>query len=163
MWQPSLDRGAAERVRAVEDDDAHALVAARARDQHRRPDERVVASADVLHVDDDDVEAVEVGALRRQIREALAVQADDAGAVLGVGGVADADHVLRVAGPAVLGAEEHLGNDAELDEHVGHVDHALRDGRGMGEETDPRFGEASDEVGLLDEEIEAGLHGRELT
>ena len=167
MLQLSFDDRSTERVRTIEHEDADALLAAGACDEHRRPHEGVVARADVLHVDDDDVEAVEVALLGREVGEGLAVEADDARGPLAVrvavDRVADADHVLRVTRPAVLGAEEDLGHDAELGESVDDVDQAARHRRRVSDQADTRAAEAAKEVGMLDEAIEAGLHGRELT
>ena len=60
LGQVALDDLAAERVRPVEDDDRNPARRAGLHHERRRPDERVVAAADVRQIRDDDVEALEV-------------------------------------------------------------------------------------------------------
>ena len=89
--------------------------------QHHRPDVRVVAAADVLQVDDQHVDAAEIGGRRRQRLERLAVEADDRDAGAAIVLVVDADHVLRLAAHAVLGPEEARRPDADLDQPIDDV------------------------------------------
>jgi hypothetical protein len=79
-----LDGEAAERVRAVQDEDRLPRRGARLQDEERRPDERVVAGADVGEVADDGVESGEVLGPRREVLEALAVERDDGEPPFGV-------------------------------------------------------------------------------
>jgi hypothetical protein len=119
-----LDGEAAERVRSVEDEDGLPRRGARLHDEERRPDERVVAGADVGEVAHDGVEPREVLRLRREVLEPISVQRDDGEAparrVVGP----DGDHVLDGARQPVLRAEEEPQVETGLDESARRRDEA---------------------------------------
>src|SRR5262249_26519628 len=116
LLQSALDGHAAERIGTIEDDDSNAGVSACASHEHGRPDEGVVPRADILKIDDDDVDSIEVLGSRRKILVALTVEADDAHALGATFAICNADHVLGRPCPTVLGAENDARHDAELAE-----------------------------------------------
>ena len=145
----AVHRVAADRVRPVEDD--HALPLPRAGLHHveHRVDERVVARADVLHVEDHRVDA---GEHLRGGDAGLAVEAVDRQPRLAVARVAHLDEVLRVGGDAVLGPEEgrelHAAPGREGDRGVLEV---RRDRGGVDDEADA---EAPDRLRPVEELLE---------
>ena len=112
--RPTLDQAriGPDRVGPIEHDDPHPRAHARARREERGPDEGVVARPDVLQIDDEAVDAREVLAARREVLEAIAVEAAHGDVVVSQG-VGDADHVLRFAAMSVLRAEEDRRPHAE--------------------------------------------------
>ena len=99
-----LDLRAADRVRAVADDDLEALLARRLQAVRHRVDVGVDAHADVLEVDDEHVEVAQH--LGRRLAR-LAVQRVDRHAADLVMGVPRLDHVVLHVGPEpVLGPED---------------------------------------------------------
>lgn len=131
----ALDEAAADRVRAVEDDEVDAGRRARARHQHGGPEKGVGARADVEKIDDDRVEA---GQPRGIGLAALAVEGIDGDAEAGMAEALPLDHVgLRLAPPAVLGAEERGQLDGKAGEDIGGVAEVGRDGGLVREQPDP--------------------------
>jgi len=150
----AFDGDAAQRVRPVEHDDGDARARRGAERQRHRPDVRVVAAADVLEIDDEDVQAFEIGGRRRQRFERLTVQAGhrDAGARIAV--IVDADHVLRLAAHAVLGSEQARGPDAGGDQPIHDVDQIAGDARRVAEHAHPAPAQQIDPI--AHENVEAG-------
>ena len=148
---------AAERVGTVEDEHADPGARARADGEHGGPDEGVVARADVLQVDDEQVEAGEVLGARGQLLEALAVEAADRGAER-VARVRHADHVLRLAAVAVLGPEDEVDLHAQRVEDVARVHETAIDGGGVRQEADAQGAQLGAERGVGGEAIESGAH-----
>ena len=118
----AVDDVAPDRVGAVEHDQALAVARAGLHRVQHRVDERVVARADVLHVED---ERVDAGQHLRRRHARLAVEAVHGQAGRAVARVADLDQVLRVGGDPVLGAEEraqlHAAPAVERDRGVHEV------------------------------------------
>jgi hypothetical protein len=156
----ALDRDAAQRIRPVEHDDRDAGPRRRAQRQRHRPDVGVVAAADVLQIDDQHVDALQLGGRRRQRLERLAVQAGDGNSRARVAPVRDADHVLRLAAHTVLGSEQTHGPHAGGDEAIDDVDEIAGHARRMTEHPHPP--PAQQIQPIADDDVEAGryLHGR---
>ena len=96
--RPALDRHAAERVRAIEHDHRDAARAPPPHGQRHRPDVGVVAAADVLQVDDQQVDLRQLGRGRRQRFEGAAVEAGDRDARCG-GRVSASTPIMSCASP----------------------------------------------------------------
>ncbi len=126
LRQVSLDDLAAERVRPVEDDDGNPPLRALPHDERDRPDERVVAAADVRQVADDGVEPLEVLVLGGEVVERLAVEGND-GKARGLPR-RDRLHVLRGAREAVLRTEEDAHVEAGAEQRLRCGNEAERDG-----------------------------------
>ena len=153
----AFDR-AAGRVRAVEHPDRLAVLRRRFEHVAQRGDEGVDAAAEILQVDEQDVEAVH----HRGGRPAhFAVQAEDRNAVLRVAEVRRFDHVvLLVAAQAVLRAEGggqfEVGQGGQRVERVGEVG---GDRGGMGEQGDAAAGERRAQGGVGEQAVDAELDG----
>ena len=125
---------AAQRVRAVEDHDTHARAGARPHRERQRPDEGVIARADVLQVHDEIVEAAQH---RRRRPAAGAVQAEDAQPRDRIASRADGRVVLGRAPEAVLrGEQRDQPRATDVAEQQGRVLVAPVHRRLMGEEPD---------------------------
>ena len=96
--------------------------AAAAKRQRHRPDVRVVAAADVLQIDDQQIDARPARPPSASAIRSLAVEAGDRNAGARVALVVDADHVLRLAAHAVLGPEQPRRPHARLDQPIDDVD-----------------------------------------
>jgi hypothetical protein len=101
----------------------------------QRPDKRVDARADVLEVDDEQIEAVEH--LRRRLAR-LGVETVHGHAEPLVGAVAGLDHVVLLARPeAVLGTEQRLQRAREPRvQHLGGVPETAVDRSLVAEQTE---------------------------
>ena len=151
--QVALDADAAERVRAVADDDRHARAGARAQRERERPGERVVARADVLQVDDERVEAAERRPGRRAPR---AVEAHDREPGGRVARRAHRGVVLRGTPEPVLRREQaHEPHAREIREQRRGVGEPRIDRRLVGEQRDPP--PPQQRAPAADEDLETGF------
>ena len=118
----ALDRHATDRVRPVEHHESQLVPGRCPHGEAHGGEVRVVAAADVLHVEDERVEAAQVLVPRRERGEVLAVQRmlGDAGARIHRG--ADLLQVLHVPAHAVLRTEEgRERHSRRLVQEVGEV------------------------------------------
>ena len=95
-------------IGTVERKNADSAPRARTEGQHSGPHERVVASADILQIDEQHVELGQVSGVRREVFDVLTVEATN-GDAANVFCIGDADHVLRFASVTVLGAKDDAG------------------------------------------------------
>ncbi len=104
--QVALDRHAAERVRAVQDPHLETGGERRFGGPYRGRGIGVVPRANVLQIDEQEVEAGEGGGAGPQRLDAVAVQRHDRRAGPRIGAAVGGDHVLLDAVKAVLGTEQ---------------------------------------------------------
>jgi hypothetical protein len=149
--------GATDRVRPVEHD--HPLFQARAgpESEDGRPHEGVVASANVLKIDHQEIDVREVFVARATRGERLAVETAhrDAPPIAGVG---DADHVLRFAAVSVLRAEDDARLCADADQNFDSVHELPGDRRRVGKKRELRSANVLGDFDVRGQSVESGVH-----
>jgi hypothetical protein len=146
-------------VRPVEHPDRLAVLGGRFEHVQKRGDEGVDAAAQILQVDQQDVERPHHLAGRSAV---LAVEAEHRHAMDRIGEIRALDHiVLLVAAHAVLGSDG--GGELQIrqgGERVQRMGQVVGHRSGMGQEGDAAAGQRGAQGGVGDEAVEAELHGR---
>ena len=144
-------------VWTVKDDDGDTPRPSRAAGQESGPNEGVIATADILEVDEEQLDAVQVRGTRCEALESGAVEGPHGNAARALV-VADADHVLRLAAKAMLGAEKHHGlNLASKQARKNGGEFAAYAGR-VRKKCDPRRPQPREHRPVIEKAIEARFH-----
>src|SRR5690606_26812611 len=155
----ALHREAPDGVGPVEDPGLDPLLLARLHHERGGVRIRVVAGADVLHVDEHHIDAVEIALTWTQALGRVSIEAHGGQPREGVVRAVDADHVLRATAQPVLWPEQAHNVETGLDAAVNRVLERPVDRGGVGQPGDATPLETVSVLWLGKDALEPGLDG----